>query len=302
MSEHVAGHYVKRPYDASLPGLNRPVRFRPQPALQSELRRIWILRNLGGSQEASCGSAAAQIGEKFGKQTKTQFSEGLGGVVRETTRLWLKHHLGYDQTKYVVEQVRRRLKLLPHPKRLVEIWNSLPGVKLVTKFTNRKVATERIWKAIQGLGEVADAAPAAEPRVIAINAHTALGDVPAVDPATAQPAEPIATVGAQSPDVAPKKARSATKATRSKKSPKGESKPKGTREGSKAAQVVTMLQRSNGATLAEILEKMGWQKHTVRGFMAGAMKKAGYLCSRCCECNRGAGRFHFIDPTKASRA
>ena len=22
--------------------------------------------------------------------------------------------------------------------------------------------------------------------------------------------------------------------------------------------------------------KMGWQKHTVRGFMAGAMKKAGY--------------------------
>ena len=37
-----------------------------------------------------------------------------------------------------------------------------------------------------------------------------------------------------------------------------------------------MLQRKNGATLAEIMEKMGWQKHTVRGFMAGAMKKAGY--------------------------
>jgi hypothetical protein len=42
------------------------------------------------------------------------------------------------------------------------------------------------------------------------------------------------------------------------------------------AQVVAMLQRKNGATLAEIMEKMGWQKHTVRGFMAGAMKKAGY--------------------------
>ena len=38
-----------------------------------------------------------------------------------------------------------------------------------------------------------------------------------------------------------------------------------------------MLQRKNGATLAEIMEKMGWQKHTVRGFMAGAMKKAGYI-------------------------
>jgi Protein of unknown function (DUF3489) len=48
-------------------------------------------------------------------------------------------------------------------------------------------------------------------------------------------------------------------------------------EGSKKAQVVALLQRKNGATLVEIMEKMGWQKHTVRGFMAGAMKKAGYI-------------------------
>ena len=48
------------------------------------------------------------------------------------------------------------------------------------------------------------------------------------------------------------------------------------REGTKTAQVVAMLQRKNGATLAEIMDKMVWQKHTVRGFMAGAMKKAGY--------------------------
>jgi hypothetical protein len=37
-----------------------------------------------------------------------------------------------------------------------------------------------------------------------------------------------------------------------------------------------MLQRRNGATLAEIMTTTDWQKHTVRGFMAGAMKKAGY--------------------------
>jgi hypothetical protein len=161
-------------------------------------------------------------------------------------------------------------------QRLVEIWNSLPGVKPVTKFTNRKVATERIWKAIQGLGDLSAAAPGSEPRVGAINADIALVEVPAVEPATAQAAEPIATAGAQFPDVAPKRARSANQATRSKKSPTGESKPKGTREGSKSAQVIAMLQRNDGATLAEIMEKMGWQKHTVRGFMAGAMKKAGY--------------------------
>jgi hypothetical protein len=50
----------------------------------------------------------------------------------------------------------------------------------------------------------------------------------------------------------------------------------GPREGSKMALVIAMLQRKNGATLAEIMGKMGWQKHTVRGFMAGAMKKAGF--------------------------
>ncbi len=37
------------------------------------------------------------------------------------------------------------------------------------------------------------------------------------------------------------------------------------------------MKTANGATLEEIMTKMGWQKHTVRGFMAGAMKKAGYV-------------------------
>jgi hypothetical protein len=37
-----------------------------------------------------------------------------------------------------------------------------------------------------------------------------------------------------------------------------------------------MLERKNGATQAEIMDQMGWQKHTVCGFMADAMKQAGY--------------------------
>src|SRR3954453_3562069 len=47
-------------------------------------------------------------------------------------------------------------------KRLVEIWNSLPGVKPVTKFANRKIATERIWKAVQELGGRVPDEPAQE--------------------------------------------------------------------------------------------------------------------------------------------
>jgi hypothetical protein len=199
----------------------------------------------------------------------------------------------------------------PNPKRLVEIRNSLPGVRPVTKFTNRKVATERIWKAIQGLGERATAAPAAEPRVIAINAYSAPGEIPAAEPATAETTEPppipqdpapqasslpaavpveaqpgaapkaSATVSAQAPDVAPPPAKATRKTIQALKPAQAQSSAKaasreGVREGSKTAQVVALLQRDHGATFPEIMQKMGWLKHTVRGFMAGAMKKAGY--------------------------
>ena len=37
--------------------------------------------------------------------------------------------------------------------RLVEIWNGLAGVRPVQKFTSRKTAVTRIWKAVQGLGQ-----------------------------------------------------------------------------------------------------------------------------------------------------
>jgi integrase/recombinase XerD len=40
-------------------------------------------------------------------------AHSLDEVIRQTLRLWRRHHLGYDQTKYVVEQVRRRLTLQP---------------------------------------------------------------------------------------------------------------------------------------------------------------------------------------------
>ena len=51
-----------------------------------------------------------------------------------------------------------------------------------------------------------------------------------------------------------------------------ESKPR-TRESSKQAEVIRMLQRPEGATIAQICDATGWQAHTVRGTFAGALKK-----------------------------
>ena len=58
-------------------------------------------------------SANAKRAKVRGHPAKAQFWSGLAEIVSDTVRLWRKHHLGYDQTKYVVEQVRRRLKLQP---------------------------------------------------------------------------------------------------------------------------------------------------------------------------------------------
>ena len=125
-------------------------------------------------------------------------------------------------------------------------------MKPVRSFKTAKTAAGRIWEQIQSLGE------------------------------TPKPkAERKAKGGAQAAKGAPAKAKATKKTTPAKKAPTAKNAAKtqdaaGPREGSKTAQVVAMLQRKNGATLAEIMDKMGWQKHTVRGFMAGAMKKAGF--------------------------
>ena len=132
----------------------------------------------------------------------------------------------------------------PDNKRLVEIWNSLPGVKPVTEFANRKMATERIWKAIQSLGEALTTAPAPEGQIGTFEVETQRADIPAAetDPevtqaeppqenqAASEPApvdlveqtaaaEPVATVGAEAPQGAPAEAESSNETTRPKGRP-----------------------------------------------------------------------------------
>ena len=52
-----------------------------------------------------------------------------------------------------------------------------------------------------------------------------------------------------------------------------EPKERKTRDGTKQAAMIAMLQRPDGATLDELVAATGWQSHTVRGAMAGALKK-----------------------------
>jgi hypothetical protein len=143
--------------------------------------------------------------------------------------------------------------------RLVAVWNSFAGVagfgadlKPVKKFTDRKAAVARIFKAIQKLGgEDTAAAPAeAAPKA----------------PKAAKVAKP-----AKAPKTAPAKKAAKAKATKPAKASK---KPAGTpRADSKKAIVIDMLRTKGGATMAAIMKATDWQTHTVRGFVAGTLTK-----------------------------
>src|ERR1035437_8763786 len=144
------------------------------------------------------------------------------------------------------------LSLVGHwpAERLVAIWNSLAGVKPVKSFKNAKAATGRIWERIQSLGETAKTK-----------------------------AEPKAKGGAQAAKGTPTTAKATKKAAPAKKAPKAAKgakqakAPDGTREGSKTATVVALLERIGGATLAEVMKATGWQAHSVRGFVSGTLAK-----------------------------
>lgn len=41
----------------------------------------------------------------------------------------------------------------------------------------------------------------------------------------------------------------------------------------KSAAIIDLLKKLDGATLEQMMEATGWQKHSVRGFLAGTLKK-----------------------------
>jgi hypothetical protein len=92
----------------------------------------------------------------------------------------------------------------------------------------------------------------------------------------------IATeVGLEAIGIEPVFASAVASARKAKSRPQAEQTPVETdtakpvviRAGTKQAQIIAMLQRPEGATVAEMVEATGWLAHTVRGCLSGALKK-----------------------------
>ena len=90
-------------------------------------------------------------------------------------------------------------------KRLLALWNALPGAEKRRKVGDREAMIDQLWAAIEALPD---------------------------------PDQQFAT-----------------------------------KRSSKQDAVLAMLQRAEGATIDEVASATGWQRHTVRGFFSGTLKK-----------------------------
>jgi len=98
----------------------------------------------------------------------------------------------------------------------------------------------------------------------------AQGDAEAGD----TPAEPTEPAQAAEQATTPEPATPAKRRAKAAKPPKAAPPEKPTpRAGTKQAQMIDLLKRPEGATVEQIAAATGWQHHTIRGAISGALKK-----------------------------
>jgi hypothetical protein len=128
-------------------------------------------------------------------------------------------------------------------KRLVEIWNSLTGVRPVKKFSSLAVGARRIFAAVQNLVPAPDK-KLTGPKKGATKGRGSRQAALAVSPAAAGKAAGIEK----------------NKNARELKAP------------NKRETVLSLIGRPRGASVDELMAALGWQKHSVRGFIATLAK------------------------------
>jgi hypothetical protein len=123
----------------------------------------------------------------------------------------------------------------------------------------------RITRAgLQAIGVEAENDAPAGPPAADTGAMSADAGTPAIDAAAPVTDAERAATPAKKGKAAKSKVRATKAAPAEKTTP---------RAGTKQAQMIKMLKRPEGATVEQIAEATGWQHHTIRGAISGALKK-----------------------------